>query len=346
MKKISFKWIFNLSVLAISLGVLCYFAFSEDGILDLVKNVKGVKMGWLFGALLSVMVSWMLECQILFMFVRTFHPKYSYFDCLQVSMAGQFFCAVTPFASGGQPMQLYIMKQQGVNASSSLSAMIQKFIIFQSSMTGYALFLIALNFRFFREKLSSYMYMAIIALLINFGIICFFYVFSSNRGLTRTVFRWIYFALSKLGIVKNPEEKLASFQEQLDLFHDNNILLKRNKKLAVKSVVFTLLQLTTLFLVPICIYKSFQYPGYPLAQMMTANSVVTMIAAFIPLPGGSGAAEGSFFIFFSIFFTLPGTLKPAVFLWRFITYYLSIAMSSPFALARKRKQLEPSDAAA
>ncbi len=340
MKKISFKWIFNFSVLAISLGILCYFAFTENGVLDLVHNVKGINYLWLLAALFCVITEKFLDCQILYIFTKNLHPEYRYLDCFRSAMTGQFFSAVTPFASGGQPMQIYIMSRQGVSTSKSLSALIQKFIVFQATMTGYALLLMVLSWGFFKEKLSAYLYMAIVAFLINLGIILVLTLFSRNRWLTRTVFRGIYSFLAKLRLIKNPEERLASLQEQLDLFHDNNLQLKRNVKLVFQSVLFTFLQMTAIFLVPFCVYKAFLYPGYPIVEMLTAISVVNMITAFIPLPGGSGAAEGSFLIFFGIFFLLPGTLTPAVFIWRFLTYYLTIAAGAPFALAGKKKRAD------
>ena len=62
-------------------------------------------------------------------------------------------------------------------------------------------------------------------------------------------------------------------------------------------------------------------------MMVYAAAYVTMISAFIPLPGGSGGAEGSFYMLFVLFFT-SGTIAPAMLLWRFITYYSCIIAGS------------------
>ena len=47
-----------------------------------------------------------------------------------------------------------------------------------------------------------------------------------------------------------------------------------------------------------------------------------MVSAFVPLPGASGGAEGSFILFFRTFFT-DGTIVPAMDAWRTISYYLN-----------------------
>jgi len=340
MKKVSFKWLFNATVLIASLGILCYFAFSKDGLLDLVKNVEGVSFIWLLAAFFCVVLNWALDCQILYIFTKNLHPEYRYRDCIRAAMTGQFFSAITPFASGGQPMQIYCMAQQGVNPSVSLSAMIQKFVVYQGGLTGYALVLLLLRGRFFTEHLGASMMVAIIAFAVNLFIIFFITVFSRSRKLTGSILRGVFSLLGKLRLLKNPEEKLRTTQEQLTLFHDNNLQLMRNKKLVLQSVGYTLLQLSVIFLVPFCIYKSFGYADFPVVGMLTANSIVNMIATFIPLPGGSGGAEGSFMIFFTVFFVLPGTLKPALFIWRFISYYLTVGIAAPFALSGKKREAD------
>ena len=47
-----------------------------------------------------------------------------------------------------------------------------------------------------------------------------------------------------------------------------------------------------------------------------------MVSAFVPLPGASGGAEGSFVLFFGPFFQ-QDTILPATVVWRVLTYYLN-----------------------
>ena len=56
---------------------------------------------------------------------------------------------------------------------------------------------------------------------------------------------------------------------------------------------------------------------------MAAQAYVSMVSAFVPLPGASGGAEGSFMIFFTMFFT-GGTVIPAMVIWRVLTYYINL----------------------
>ena len=46
----------------------------------------------------------------------------------------------------------------------------------------------------------------------------------------------------------------------------------------------------------------------------------------VPTPGGSGGVEGLFYLFMDPLVTREGFIGLAVFLWRIISYYISIGM--------------------
>ena len=66
-----------------------------------------------------------------------------------------------------------------------------------------------------------------------------------------------------------------------------------------------------------------------ITTMVAAQVFVTMVSAFVPLPGASGGAEGSFYIFFGMFF--KSAIIPAILLWRIITYYANILVGGIYA---------------
>ena len=82
------------------------------------------------------------------------------------------------------------------------------------------------------------------------------------------------------------------------------------------------------------IYRSFNLTGANPADMITAQAFVTMVSSFMPLPGGSGAAEGSFYVFFKLFFT-ENIIKSAILIWRIITYFMNVIVFAPFANVSK-----------
>lgn len=161
-------------------------------------------------------------------------------------------------------------------------------------------------------------------------------LFSFNRKLTSKIIRFLFLLLGKIHILKNAEERFAKLEIQLTHFHSSNKELYKNKKLVVETTVLTAIQLTAMFLVPYCVYRSFHLQGAGVIDMICAQSFTTMVSSFMPLPGASGAAEGASLVFLSSFFD-QNTLKSAVLISRLISYYFTILISAPFARLTKSK---------
>lgn len=74
--------------------------------------------------------------------------------------------------------------------------------------------------------------------------------------------------------------------------------------------------------------------------MIAAQIFLINFMAIIPLPGSEGGAEGGFYLIYSLFFK-SDTIITAIFVWRILTYYSSIAIGSIFTLvlpnAKKNK---------
>ena len=70
---------------------------------------------------------------------------------IRSAMIGQFFSAVTPGASGGQPMQVYAMAKQGVDSGTATSALVQKFLVYQTVLTLYSMIAILIRIDYFNS---------------------------------------------------------------------------------------------------------------------------------------------------------------------------------------------------
>ncbi len=102
--------IFNILVIAFSLGMLAYFGFSEDGLVDLFKNIDYFQVEWLLVGAGFMLLNFLVDIWLTQIFVRISYPKYRFLSATRVSMAGQFYNNVTPYGVAGKPMQIVLMK--------------------------------------------------------------------------------------------------------------------------------------------------------------------------------------------------------------------------------------------
>lgn len=337
-KKIQGKTIFNATVIILSLLILAYFSLSENGLSDLIENFKTMDTGFLIMAIFCNLINLLIDAFLIYILTKSSHKSYKFRSAFRCSMTGQFFSAVTPFSTGGQPMQIYLMSKQGVEPGVSTSMLVQKFLVYQSTLTTYSALSILLLFNFLGQSMNSIMMsFAIFGFLSQGFVIFLLLLFSFNKKLTHLTLSGGAKLLSKFKLIKNPKQKIDELEKQLITFHESNKELFKNRKLLLISYVLTTVQLTAIFIIPYCIYRAFNLYGAKPIDMICSQAFVTMTSCFIPLPGAAGASEVSFVGFFSMYFS-PETIKSAVLLWRIITYYSVILFTAPFSRISKREE--------
>ncbi len=336
-KKISFKNILNWLLMLFLVLLFCYLCFSDNGLIDLIKSSKGFNKSWLSTAFLCQIINLAIDTYLVYRFTHNMDKNYKFKNSIRVAMIGQFFSAITPGSSGGQPMQVYAMSKQGIDAGLATAALTQKFLVYQTVLTAYSLIAILLRFEYFNSLNGIVWTIALTGFIIQALVIAALLLFSFSKKLTHKIIVIIFVLLEKIHIIKNADEKIKSIDSQLIIFHNSNKFLYKNKYTVLETYVCTAVQLTATFLIPYCIYKSFYLSGQKVSDMICAQAFVSMSSGFVPIPGASGAAEGASSIFFQPFFD-ETTIKSAIALSRFITYYFTIIISAPFANFVKKKK--------
>lgn len=311
-------------ILGIGSGVIfVLLIIFTNGWIDLIHQMKHLQIEWIIIAAFAMVLYWVCEAKTLQSIIFSIKKDYKFKEAFKVTMVGQYFNSITPFASGGQPMQLYTLTKQELGAGSSGSALMIKFIIYQTILTVYSLILIFWKAAYFKSKMSNLFYLIAVGFIINASVILFLIIFSKYRKLTHKLIIVFSKILAKLRLVKNIENLEIRINENLDQFHDNVEKLNQSKKMMIKAVIYTMFQLTIIFIIPYFIYLSFGMRGASVGSMIAGTAFVMMLTAFIPLPGSVGGAEGAFYMFFSLFFA-ANNIMAAILVWRLITFYSCI----------------------
>lgn len=216
---------------------------------------------------------------------------------------------------------------------------VRKFLIYQTTLSLYSLGVILLKSSFFESQIHGFLPLALVGFLAQAALVLLLFLFSVSRTFTTKLIQFFFWLLSRLHLVKRPEEKSKRVHAQLESYLNNNKSMNHNWKLSLQLYGLSFLELTVLFSVPFFLYKTYHNLGAPYFDMVSAQAFVTMIAAYTPLPGAAGTSEGSFLVLFNLFFQ-GETVKQAMLLWRFITYYSTIIVGMFFArLGKKGSEL-------
>ena len=329
-KKLSGKTIFNIVTIVVTVSCAAYFCFSDNGVLTLLHHSFHFKIGWLIIGFCCMLADLVLDTFLIYLFTKSISSTYTIKRAFKTCMVGHLYSAITPFQSGGQPMQIYVMTKQQIDAGNATSTLVQKFFVYQTGITAYSLFAIIFQYgKVVGSQNPVILGLVLVGFVVQGGCAALLLVFSFNQKFTHTLLKWALKLLTKLHLVKDYDKTLQAWQVQVDAFHESNQQLYKDKKLLAKTYLLTFLQLTALFVVSFCIYRAFDFHNVSPANMVFTQAFITMVSSLVPLPGAAGASEGTFFLFMAPYF--GETVKSADFLWRFITYFAVILVSAPFS---------------
>ena len=340
MKKKSFptKLVFNIFVICLCVGIVCFFFFSEDGLRDLLQSGQGIIWQWIVVAVISQLVYMFTETTVIYLFIRERYKNFSYLNALKVSFTGLFWSAVTPSSTGGQPMQIYLLHSMNVEIGYATSRLMQKFLVYQVVLTFISIISVILNFGYIltNDNIVFITVLLVFGFVSQLAVTLVIVMFSFSPNISRKFIMFFAKVLGKIKIIKNLDSKISDIDKQLDTFHSSNKNIYKKPKLLIPVVILTFVQFIAMFLVPYFIYLSFGLTDIGPVQIATSQAFVNLMSGMIPIPGASGAAELGYTAFFGAIF-VGGTLKSSALIWRIINYYGVIFATAPFAYLTKDK---------
>ena len=334
--KSKIKYIINIGIILLFLFGLVIYMIKKDGIENIINVTESINVKWALVGIFCMVIYWVLETLVLYIICKKISPKQKYVSSFRINMVGQLFNNITPFSSGGQPVQAYLLTKEGYSLSTGASILLFKFIIFQAVHVVYTFIVLIFKYEYFKSMIDKFAYFAIIGFLVNLFVIVMLILIGVNKKLAYSIFKSIYIFLSKIHIIKNVDAKLDSLKISIDNFNNQFKIIKKEKTVLFKAIVITIIQLTVFFTVAYSVYRSLGFDNNMYINILCAQAFLTMIMAFIPTPGAGGVAEGGFYVIFSHYFT-SNTISMATFLWRFYTFYLPIIVGMFFVFKVKKK---------
>lgn len=241
-----------------------------------------------------------------------------------------FFNGITPFASGGQPIQLYLYTKRGVTASVSTGIIVANFIVLMISSNVFALLSLILYPTFSANFTPSTEWMIVLGFVMNFLTLVFMVLMASCKFI-RDLFKNLLLLICKIKFLgKHLEKAVPAFEAYCENAQAAAKEIFRHKLKFVCAVLLRSLSLVFYYAIPFFILRAL---GVDLALeaipfIILASSFAITAMVWVPTPGGTGGIE---FAFTSIFTTFAGVTSSigaaGMFLWRGLTFYLLLVFS-------------------
>ncbi len=318
------KKFLSLLYIIFTVGVIVVIGFMDRGnIGNLWKAFSSVNINWLLASFASMIVFWLTDSFILSYATGYVQKKHSFLSILKVGMIGQYYSALTPFATGGQPVQVYYLKKIGVSVSKSTTVLVFKFIAWQMVVCCFAACSLIINYNLMATEMPQMLVFTYIGLVINVGVVFIVAMVMINKELLLRASSFVITKLGKVRLIKDPDKSFRSANAYFTDVNQSITVMYEHKLKALNILIVSLVQFMSLLAVTYFIYRSLGLNDRSLTQLIMLQAILYMTVSFVPIPGASLASEASFRIFFGPAFPI-GFLFVSMLIWRAITYYSNI----------------------
>ena len=353
------KYLLYISIVLVATGLSLFL--SLYGTFDQVVATIS-KCDWRYLILIVgiVVLSYMIDALIFLVFCRLYTRDYKYHQGLATSMVGQFYSSVTPGASGGQVMQVYTMKSQGVQVSNAASIAVMWSIIYQTVLILIDIVALAVDWKdvinaepFQFNVGGNHVSIPITPLIffgfaLNLSVIFILYAMSYSHKFHNFILHYVVGFLAKIRILKNPDKTREGLRVQVENF---KIELKR-----LQANIPVLLLQVLLFFVMIMLRSSIPYfagfamhawgegESFNFFNMMDCAFILNfhqMVTGLVPIPGAAGISE--FFynqLYHRMFQGDAGVINASQIIWRTATFHLPLLVAGMVAALYRSRPKE------
>lgn len=336
------KILLYIILIVINIAVIGAAAVNEFGNSREAAELSSVKISWwlLLPAVGCFVVAFMLDVYKYVLMLRrntkpgTFRRGEDWRLARRTVIYGRYYDNITPAAVGGQPFQIYYMSRSGKLAPGFAPTIPVMGMI--SLQVGFIIVALAC-FIFGHEALSSNTALQFTAW---FGLL--FYAFwpvtvllaTFYPKITTGIIHMVIRVAAKLKLVKNHDQLLSKAQDGVENYAKSVKAILKSRGLLLQMIIISVIYTLLVSSIPFFVLTAFG-GDVPYLSCLALTVAVTSAVYFVPTPGNSGAAEGTFYVVFSALST--GYVFWAMLIWRLFTYYIYIIMGPLTFLAAKIK---------
>lgn len=319
------------SIILLIITITVLICILKDDFGSIVETLSGANLWWILVAIICFFFGLMFEARAYQEIIQEYQYNYSFKKSYKMLLITKFFNGITPFSSGGQPMQIYMLKKDGIRLTKATNIIIQNFIIYQLALVVFGLIAICINNSVdLFPKVSLLKKLVTVGFLMNTLVMVGLVIVSFSSRFNKFIVNKGINILSKLKLIKNKDKKLEEWSEKVADFHEGANYLRNNKMLCFRTFIYNMTYLTLNYVMPYFVILGLAKTGVMIPdpiEVVCASAYVLLIGSFVPIPGASGGIEYGYLKFFGNF--IAGILlKASLLIWRTISYYLPMLIGA------------------
>ncbi len=349
MKKKKRLYRFSIIYIIITVIVIVLITIFSPEVEEVFKAIASFSVWWLVACIGALLLFWLTDALLLHDITSYMYKREPFLQSVKIGIIGLYYGALTPFATGGQPVQVVYMRRNKMPVGAATCIVCIKFVIYELSLCAIFLAAMAVRGSYYYSNYNEVFWLAMLGFVINLVAVFFIILTIINKRIVLRFGAALIRLFYRLRFVKDKEKAIENFTKSIDDYHTAASYISRYKLRAIGSFIISVVNLGFLFIIPYFIYLAFGNTYYGLIDVLIMQALFFLAVSFFPTPGTAGAAEGGFLLFFGNMF---GRAVPiAMLIWRFITYYavlivgsLLVVFEEVFSLRRRKTEAERENA--
>ena len=322
-KKKSKKIYINLLIFILLIIFTFSLVLKDQDVTEILKISATVKKQYILIAMFAMGVFIVSESINIGRILKELGEKSKFISNVRYTLIGFFFSAITPAASGGQPMEIYYMHKDNISVAHSTLALLMQLCSIQIVTITVGIISAVLHFEVLK---SGLIYLLILGIILNSSALMLLIIAIFSKKLSEGLIKFVVKIL-KFFRIRNIEKKQEKLEKELESYQTSAKYIKEHRILMLKTVLTTAVQMLAYYTVPYWIYLAFGLNNSNIFDILTLQAVLYATVSGIPSPGSVGVSEGGFLGIFRNAF--PETvISSAMLLSRGANFYLLILISA------------------
>lgn len=316
------KTILNSIIFLFLIFVTYYIIFRGQNIYRMYKQINELNIFYVIMAVIIMLIYYLTEAINVKNILTVFKEKISLLKMLRYTFVSFFFSSITPGATGGQPMEVYYLKKEGIKVSNSTMAIL-------IHLCGYH----------FSSIIFAIIGVTIMPEVLNNGVL-YFFIFGTLLNLIPVTATIIGIFFPKLAVkivgllikllkslkIKNIEDISEKINTELEIYQQSANYIKNNLKSFLHAMLLSTINMILYYSVPFFIYKAFGLSGKTIIDIVLLQAIIHGTVCSMPLPGTVGVTETVFLLVYDMIYP-SHLLQSALLVNRFINFYLFVFVS-------------------
>lgn len=274
--------------------------------------------GLVIAVVVSLLRVWFSAAKIRFLSEK----KLNWFASVRVVLAWDFTSAVTPSTIGGAPMATYAMTKEGLKLGDA-GAIILYGVLLDQLWFAMAIPILLFAGIFYEVVPPEVGLVGDVSMgLLYVGLLSYAGVLAYGVLRNPAAIKKVVKVVFKLPVLRKMSDKIEVEAENLEQYAHQ--LRKKPFSFLMKAFFLSTMSWIMRIALPTIVVLSL----LPAPEVLSVLRSLAMNLAFlvVPTPGGSGGVEGLFVLFQGPLIAREGFIGLALFLWRIISYYISVGL--------------------